>query len=175
MTEVAEMVRPKLVDDILHGKITTGSQLRMRFELAGTEPDENFLWWMMHISFLAHSSTPSNILVDCIRHGYFVGLFRSWEMFYMLLSMLSQVPAEQPMAIFNALCERAPGVVIGHYIKHSAVLVNPKSINILNVFETKALKLAKKLCGKSPDFKREYRSRVVETYERNRTMELAMG
>ena len=175
MTEDVKMVRPRLVDDILDGKITTGAQLRMRLDLTGIVLGEDFLCWMMYISFQVHSSTPVNILVDCIRHGYFVELFRSWKMFNLLLSMFSQFAAERPTAVLNALCERAPGIVIGHYIKHSAVLVNPKSHNILSIFENKALKLAKKLCEKSPDFKKEYQAKIIETYETNRTMELAMG
>ena len=175
MVEDVKMKRPKLVDDIVDGKITTGAQLRMRLDLAGMKPDEDFLWWMMYVSFQVHLSTPVNILVDCIRRGYFVDLFRSWKVFNWLLRMFPEYPMERPMTVLNALCKRVPGIVIGHYIKHSASLVNPKSHNILSIFENKALKLAKKLCEKSPDFKKEYYPKIIETYERNRTMELAMG
>lgn len=167
------MVRPKLVDDILNGKITTGAQLRMRLDLTGTEPNENFLYWMLYISFQVRSSTSLNILEDCIRHGYFVELFRSWKVFNWLLS--SQFPTERQMAIFNALCKHAPGIVVGHYIKHSSILVNPRDRNVLNVLETKVLKLAKKLSSENIDFKNKYYPKIIEIYENNRTLELAMG
>lgn len=162
-----------ILQEVYDGNITNYSMFRMRMDVSGFVPDSEFIEDLIFIAF--KNKTAESILIKCIKNGLFVDFFRDWSVFSSVLRSYhpNSRYGKTAINIIQAISEKRPGILIGHYLKNGKFGFQRKS-NWMVFFEDAVKGVSDKISAVNEEYRVNIHPKVMEIIEENRTIELAL-
>lgn len=162
-----------LVLDILFGRVTTASGVKMRYQLGGFEPDEKFMNDLL-TTMTFDGDNVFKVLKECIDKKFLVDMFKNDNLMIKLITFINgfymnKHIKERTLKIINAISHVRPGIVISFYLRNEK-LFKPTSNSFnesMAVFEDIVVKLSSLLSTRDEKYKSKYHKMVMEKYEAN--------
>jgi hypothetical protein len=163
-----------ILDEIYSGKEITYSMFKMKLDISGYKPDERFFMDFLYI--VLYSVKGEKLFIDCVRHGMFVKFFKNWNTFHMLLGAFSKKNSMglSINKILSALCERKPGILIGHFLRNGRLGVG-KVDEGFEFFEDMARFYSEQISRHNEEYRDKIHPMVMKIIEDNRNFELLMN